>query len=341
MADDLVSIDEFLSARKDTVKGSGILMKASKAPSSWNADKRTARFVMSAEVEDRDRDIVVQAGIDLDGFTKNPVAPFAHQSRTFPVGTWSDIEKVLTGRPKRTEGTLNVLPEGTDQLADRLAAHIGAGTIRACSIGFVPKAVRKRDVPEDKKNEPYYWPGYSIDEAELVECSPCLIPANPAAFAKDAKGDDLVLGREIVEDILDNWAKHPETGLIVPRAEFEAAYKLLTTPKTHHQVSVATDEQTSGEATPAAEAPQSSPAQEHGLVRRAINVLLGKGSSNSDEDAAAIARAMIPAAELQKAQERHRRAEAVVVAMKRIQRQHDVRQRLSVVKSRVEAHGIK
>lgn len=216
-------IDEFLSAREGFVKSGNVLVKAAKAPASWNPERRSARFTMSTEQEDRDRDIVVQAGLDLTEFLKNPVAPFSHRSYDFPIGSWANVEKNLTGRPKRTEGDLVLLSEGTDEVADRLAGHIAGGTVRACSIGFIPKAVERREVPEDKRDS-YFWPGWMIHEAELVECSPCAIPANPGALAKSAAEGD-VHAREILEEVLDNWAKHPETGLLIPRAEFEAAFK--------------------------------------------------------------------------------------------------------------------
>lgn len=226
----LVSIDEFLNERKDFVKSGDVLMKAaSKAPSSWNPDTRSVKFTMSAEVEDRDRDIVVQAGIETDEFMKNPIAPWAHRSRDFPIGTWSELAKI-TGRPKRTEGVLTVVPEGTDEIADQVARHLAAGSIRACSIGFIPKSVERREVPEDRRDS-YFWPGYMIHECELVECSPCSIPSNPAALAKAAADGD-VHAREMIEEILDNWAKDPTSGLLVPRSEFEAAYKVSAVEKT-------------------------------------------------------------------------------------------------------------
>jgi hypothetical protein len=268
----LVTVDEFLSSRKDFVKGGNVLMKAAKAPSTWNPEARTARFVMSSEAEDRDRDIVLQAGLDVTEFMKNPIAPFAHRSTDFPIGVWSDVEKNLTGRPRRTEGTLNLVPEGTDGVADRLAFHIGAGSIRACSIGFVPHAVERREVPDNKRDTMFY-PGYRILEAELVECSPVAIPSNPAALAKSAAEGD-VLAREIIEQILDEWTRHPETGLIVPRAEFEAAYKQATggrssvvvpPPVTETEDSV--DSRASGEAV--------------SLIRRALDLFMGSSKSST------------------------------------------------------------
>jgi hypothetical protein len=229
MSDKLTSIDEFLSHHKDFVKSGDVLLKASRSSSSWDPEKRSMRFVMSAEVEDRDRDIVYQDGLSIDEFLKNPVGFFNHRSYDRPHGKWSDIEKI-NGRPKRTEGTFTCAPEGINPVADALAADMGADLIRACSIGFRPKAVKKREIPEDKKDLPYYWPGYDILEAELLECSPCTIPSNPAALAKAASGGN-TLARELIEEVLDNWAKSP-AGLLVPRAEFDAAYKDATGNRT-------------------------------------------------------------------------------------------------------------
>lgn len=224
MPDNLVSVDEFLNARKSYVKTGDVLMKAGTGVSSYDAEAGTARFTMSAEVEDRDRDIVMQAGIDLTGFEKNPVALMAHRSRDLPIGVWKDVTQSLGGRPKRTEGTL-VLTKG-DAVADQVAVHLAAGSLRACSIGFVPKEIRRREVPEDKKDS-YYYPGYEILACELVECSPCAVPSNPAALAKALEDGDPIMGREFLEELLDHWDKHPESGLIVPRTEAEAAWKKL------------------------------------------------------------------------------------------------------------------
>ncbi len=61
-----------------------------------------------------------------------------------------------------------------------------------------------------------------IHEAELYECSPCCVPANPAALAKAAAEGD-VMAREMIEQVLDTWTL--EKGLIVPRKVFEDAHR--------------------------------------------------------------------------------------------------------------------
>lgn len=238
-----VDIDEYLNSRgyagvkrKECALDSGVILKAMPAglddlmeKAGYNEQKRSMRFVMSAEVEDRDRDIVMQAGLDTRAFEKNPVAPWAHRSGELPVGSWSDLVKHLTGKGAkvRTEGTLT-LTEGSGK-ADELHAHFKAGSVRACSIGFMPTEIERREVPEDMKDEFWYYPGYIIHAADLYECSPCTIPANPAALAKAAKeGDKLAM--ETLDMVLDKWEKRD--GVIVPRKAFEDARRDATKDRT-------------------------------------------------------------------------------------------------------------
>ncbi|MHB2205054.1 HK97 family phage prohead protease [Methylobacterium sp. CM6257] len=235
MATKRVSIDEYLGSRgyggverKHFARDSGVIIKAARVPeekrAKFDKDAGTMRFVMSAEVEDRDRDIVIQAGLDTAEFEKNPVAPWAHRAGDPPIGKWSDLTKTLTGRPKRTEGTLTLTM--SDPMAQRVAGHFDAGSLCACSIGFMPKEIERREVDDSAD---YYYPGYIIHAADLYECSPCTIPANPAALAKAAEGGD-VLSREMIEEVLDTWSI--EKGVLVPRKAFEDAHRQATAERT-------------------------------------------------------------------------------------------------------------
>lgn len=212
------SLDEIFSKRQFSVRktdGGDALTKIYKAPATFDADNRTADFVMTAEVADRYGDIVVAKGGDLKEFEKNPVALWAHNSRDFPIGTWENLKNV-NGTPKRLEGTLRLSPEDTTENCDKVFKLLSAGLVRACSIGFMPKRW------ESIKDEKDRWIGYRFLEWELLECSVCSIPANPAALAK-AAGEDVGLSLQAIELVLDGWARTPD-GLIVPREEYEKAY---------------------------------------------------------------------------------------------------------------------
>lgn len=216
-----VSLDQIMSERvfsvRRTAKGAEALTKIYKSPASWNADERSAKFVMTAQIVDRYGDIVVTKGADTTEFMNNPVGLWAHDMREFPIGMWSDIT-IVNGSPKRMEGKITLGPEMMTEDCDCVAKLLEAGMVRACSIGFMPKAW------ESIKDEKDRTVGYQFNEWELLECSICSVPANPAAIVKAAGGDDR-LALQAIELVLDEWARTPE-GLIVPRLEFERAYAI-------------------------------------------------------------------------------------------------------------------
>jgi HK97 family phage prohead protease len=225
MPERTISVDEFLSKRGSP---DGRFHKASKAPASWSDNNRSATFTMSTQQEDRDGDIVFTAGIDITEFMKNPVALPFHKSRDFPIGTWGD----LTKGPAQLDGVLTFLDAGVDETADKMAAMVKSGVMRACSIGFIPKDIAIRTMEDGTPT----W-SYEIRACELVECSVVPIPSNPGALVKSADGD-MRLAKELLEEVLDTWAKTPD-GLLVPRAEYERTYKTVVeriAPKTTEEI---------------------------------------------------------------------------------------------------------
>jgi HK97 family phage prohead protease len=220
----LISVDEYLSKRKSCAKDNGTVYKSFKSPRSWNPDERSAQFVMSTESVDRHGDIIVQSGLDIEKFMENPVALLNHRGDS-PIGLWSDVKRV-TGKPRRTEGKMTLLPEGSDPNADRAAAHISFGTMKTASIGFRPKSV------EAIRGDAGEWLGYKILEGELLECSLVTIPAQAEAIAKAMDAGDAALAKSLIEEVLDNWALDPVSGLVIPKSDFEAMYKAIAIEKT-------------------------------------------------------------------------------------------------------------
>lgn len=231
-----VSADEARSkARKDMVRsgpgGVEVMVKGFKAPPSYNAEKRSARFIMTSETVDRYGDIVAQAGMDITRFMENPQGLLFHNSRSWPCGTWSDVTKILNGRPKRTEGVLNFLPEGTDDDADRAVRHVAVGSIRTVSIGFAPDWDEIEMILDD---EGEWVTGWKYNKSELLECSLVPIPAQPDALVKDA-GGDFQLARDLIEEVLDTYTRTPE-GLLIPLDEYRAKHMDLVHPRSYHVI---------------------------------------------------------------------------------------------------------
>ncbi|TCU34154.1 prohead serine protease [Rhizobium azibense] len=213
---------------RDTAAGVSI-MKAAKAPASWNEEQRSARFVMTTQQIDRYGDIVVTAGGDLTEFLRNPVGLLFHNSRSWPVASWANVEVLSRTRPPRMEGDFALLPEGGPvKEVDECAWMIANGGIRACSIGFIPDWDDIELIYDDDEG---WLTGFQFNKWELTECSVCAVPANAGALIKSAHGD-MNLAKELLEDVLDNWVKTPE-GLLLSRADFEATHKDITADRTH------------------------------------------------------------------------------------------------------------
>lgn len=219
--EDEVEFAEVLEMRKDVARD-GVIYRAAAMPASYDDKARSARFVMSVEELDSYGDIVVQSGIDRSRFDKNPVALFGHRSWDAPIGTWSDI-KTVRSSPKRTEGTLTFVEEGVDDVADRIAKHVKAGSLKACSIGF-----RGKKVERIRDDNDMWTGGYTFHEVELYECSVVTIPAVTNALVKGAtEGADIVTP-EVIEEFLEHLKAHPAVAKMVNRDLYHDVYREIT-----------------------------------------------------------------------------------------------------------------
>lgn len=214
-----ISIDEYLSKRSLSVND-GIVYRAAKMPKTFDGGTRSAVFVMTDETTDSYGDTVRAKGADLTRFESNPICLLNHRSDLI-LGNWSDVQK----KPKRIEGRATLAAEGTAPHIDMAYGLLEQGILRAASIGFMPTKLERK---LDDKGEPTW--AYDILEWEMYECSIVAVPSNPAALAKSIKEGNM-LARDFLEEVLDTYTK-TAAGLIVPRAELEAAHKDATGSKT-------------------------------------------------------------------------------------------------------------
>jgi hypothetical protein len=221
-----IHADEARSIRKDFLQtgrdGREMLVKLARAPSSWDAAERSARFVMTSQSVDRYGDVVVTAGLDTTEFEKNPVAFLSHRSGEFSIGQWDNLKKVRS-QPPRLEGDL-VLHEAAGPIKeiDQAAWMLERGYMRAASIGFLPDFNEIEKVLDDGGN---WTGGLQFNKAELIECSLCGVPANRDTLAKSLEGG-ANFARAIIDDVLDHWARGSD-GEPVERAAFEGLYRIV------------------------------------------------------------------------------------------------------------------
>jgi len=136
--------------------------------------QRTIDFVLTKQVPDRYGDIVYVKGMDKSNFMENPVMPWAHEYKNFPIAKWIKIwvekDEVL-GRAQFA---------GIEQLHEKAETAFRLyrdGYLNAVSIGFRP--IRKEF--NEKTN------GFHFYEWELFEASGVVVPAHPKALKKAIK----------------------------------------------------------------------------------------------------------------------------------------------------------
>jgi len=143
---------------------SAYLTKASK-----NDDTYT--FLASSEKTDSYGDIVVQEGISLKRFKKNPIILYQHNHHS-PIGTG----KAYLG-DKGLMVDIKLAPPGITPIVDTVRGLMEAGILKAVSIGF---SALEWEPIRDKENN---FLGYKFLKSLLHEISIVSIPANDEALA--------------------------------------------------------------------------------------------------------------------------------------------------------------
>ncbi len=144
------------------------------------------RVCLSSECVDRDGDIIVQQGIDLANFKKNPIVLFGHNSRSLPIGRVDPDSIVIENGA--TFGTVKFADYDFAKTVEKLYQD---GIMKAWSIGFCVKEYEPREDEEGKTL------GWKIIKSELYELSAVNVPANPEALVSALKSFDPGVARQI------------------------------------------------------------------------------------------------------------------------------------------------
>jgi len=192
---------------------------------SESGESRNVTFTISTGAVDRDRDTVKVEGWRTDAYRKNPVVLWAHDSRSLTLAR-ADFIGTSSGQLR---ATARFAAPGKDYdpagwpsdhpSPETVMLMLRGGFLNATSVGFIPM----KSMWNDERG------GFDFAEQELLEFSIVPVPANPEALI-DAKaaGIDVSAFRGWAERILDGVAG---AGLWVPRAQAEAAFKLLSEPR--------------------------------------------------------------------------------------------------------------
>ena len=153
--------------------------------------ERTVRFCVSNQSQDRDGDILLATGCDLNNFNKNPQFLGFHNSWDFPLGipkkTWVDgaNNAVYSDVYFPTVEELSTDPDQASEkakLVDFTYKCYKTGMLSAVSVGFY---IKEREQNPDSEY------GNIITKWELLEFSAVPVPSNQDALAVAAKSAGL------------------------------------------------------------------------------------------------------------------------------------------------------
>lgn len=165
--------------------------------------KRKMTMRGTDETQDRDGDIVMTNGGDLENYRKNPVFLWAHDYRSVPLAR---AEKVIKHRdPVHMEFHLIYPTLGLHPFADMILELYNEGIINASSIGFIPiKWDLIQQEGERKPNEMQHWNPRTYTKWELLELSGCPVPCNPNALQNALKAKSFM---DQPFDMVQRWVQ--------------------------------------------------------------------------------------------------------------------------------------
>lgn len=174
-------------------------------------ESRKVTFVASDGTRDTAGTVLNQEGWDLERFNANGIIGYQHKV----YGGWDDTDNpdnvIGKGHAYLEDGKLMVdiefEPKEINELAEKVYQKILFGSLRAVSVGFLPKghgSWGKGEEAVDGSNPTYYFEGQ-----ELLEVSVVNIPANPNALKKafEAEAEEVAQFRQ--EEVARQEAEKP------------------------------------------------------------------------------------------------------------------------------------
>lgn len=162
-----------------------------------NDDERTVQAVISTSLVDRDKEVLLPSGADLEQYMKNPVVLWAHDYGSPPIGKalW-----IKAGR-KAIKAKVRFASAEISPKAEEIYQLFKGGFLKAFSVGFAPESSHV-PTPDEIKKKPEWAEARRIyDKWELLEFSAVPVPANPEALATAVKAKSIELSDEMLDDL--------------------------------------------------------------------------------------------------------------------------------------------
>lgn len=189
-----------MTEAKNVHKGQIIhkIFEIAQVEKSSSDDDNVRTFTITTDTRDRDKDIVVPAGIIADNFSQNPVMLWAHQYTELPiarsVSMWAQKSFAKDGKTELNTIKAKVVFQPDENYHDSYSGIRGSmvqrmydtGFLHAVSIGFDPQEweeiEEKAETKEDLTSLLLGGGGTRFLKWDLLEFSGVPVPANPMAL---------------------------------------------------------------------------------------------------------------------------------------------------------------
>jgi hypothetical protein len=157
---------------------------AKKATSECLDQQRADVSVITSSAVDRDREVVLPAGVVLDGFRKNPVVTFNHRYDLLPVGRALWIKREADAIKAKTRYTPRPEQWQGDWLPDAIWHMVKLGDLRGKSIGFLPLEGRPPTHEEIERQPAWAGVEWVYTKVLLLEYAVAPVQSNPEALVE-------------------------------------------------------------------------------------------------------------------------------------------------------------
>jgi HK97 family phage prohead protease len=183
-------------------------------------EERTVTALISTGTVDRDKEVMLPKGADLEKYLKNPVVLWAHDYHSPPIARTLWMKQ---GR-KGIQAKAQFAPAEDNPMSEQVYQLYKKGYMNAFSVGFIIKDSHEPTPDEIKKRPELAEARKIISDWELLEFSAVPVPANPEALAQAIKIKEIELSSDLIEqlDIDDIEVFIPDKGESI---ELDAALK--------------------------------------------------------------------------------------------------------------------
>lgn len=145
-----------------------------------DTERHTAILTASTADVDRDNEIVVQSGINLKLYNKNPILAWGHDYSKPPIGKslWTKVDGDRLKAKVKFADRPSDYPESVSWFPDDIFALAQQGIIKGVSIGFMPLEASSPTEKEITNNPSWVSAKRVIRKSTLLEISMVPIGAN-------------------------------------------------------------------------------------------------------------------------------------------------------------------